>query len=153
MSPPLPPRDASGASRLAGSIARVRRSLAESTDLKEVWDVFFETLVDDDEFHREGTLAEHPTLTQVVEAAVPRAISQPGRLSSLDLLHLPAYGLWHGMALFREAICTVLYFEADGRGLLAINRRLGDDAVHFARFNVLGDHEASFPMQGPRESV
>jgi hypothetical protein len=91
------------------AIAELRKRMLGARRLDEVWDVFVESLARSEAFADLGEPDQHPSVRQVVEAIVPRALRQPGRLVDLRLRHAKREGLWHGCALFEAAMCTVLF--------------------------------------------
>ena len=140
-------------SQVSRSIERLRELLLGAPRLEDVWQAFDEALGTNEAFLRLGNRSEHPTLKAVVEAVVPKAVPRPGRLLDLSLLVLPSHGLWHGGALFEASVCTVLYFEAENRGMLSISKGLLVPDVVFARFSFPPLPKDSFPVRGPAEGV
>jgi len=131
------------------AIAELRRRMVGARRLDEVWDVFVESLATSEAFIELGHPAQHPDLRQVVEAIAARTLGQSGRLVDLRLRHAQREGLWHGGALFAGAICTVLFFESEDRGLLCISKDLFQGRVLFARFSLARLPEHTFPIRQP----
>lgn len=147
------PPPAGDASQVSRSIERLRGLMLESRKLEEIWRLFYEALAANQAFLEMGKRSKLPRLRAVVEAVVPRAANNPGRLVDLGLLAISSHGFWHGCALFEAAVCTVLYFEAENRGLLVISKGPFDPNVHFARFSFPEIPRGFFPVRGGAERV
>jgi hypothetical protein len=135
------------------AIAELKTRIVGARRLEEVWDHFVDSLATNEAFIELGEPAQHPGLWQVVEAVVPRALKQSGRLVDLRLQHSSAEGLWHGAGLFEAAMCVVLFFEPEDRGLLCISRPLFLGSVIFARFSLTPLPKHAFPIRRPDPAV
>ncbi len=117
-------------------VERLRTLTRTASDLEAPWDCFHDDFASDPQFLRAGVRGRSAVLEDMLGAVASQLVPLADA-SRFLILHLPAFGLWHGAGQIGDHLAVFYYLEGVDQGLLGlVEGPFGPDLV-IARFSLL----------------
>jgi hypothetical protein len=115
-------------------ITKLKEKLRTETRFDEIWNYFFDHLIDDDEFMSMGrVIKRNDVLEAVLGQLGARLFKTANLVVQIRLVRVEQHQLIHGAGTMNGNIISVLYFEDDQLGI--VNVVMPNGRTEMARFS------------------
>ncbi|GBC91879.1 hypothetical protein HRbin15_00339 [bacterium HR15] len=116
-------------------MATLKRKMVNESDLKKVFNYFFDHFGEDTEFIKSCTPIRHELLIQLLPTLVRELLPGRNQIMNLLLLHSAEHHFIHGGFNVDGFLGTLIYAEDIQTGIIALAEFPSTGIVRFLRFN------------------
>src|SRR5262245_23900652 len=116
-------------------LATLKDLLLNGNDFARTWEYFLDNFGENAQFMDGGERTQSPLLEAVISQVGQQLAGEPVALKDLLLVKIPGQDFIHGGCQIGTRIASVIYFENDKSGLIAIPWSPATGETKYARFS------------------